>query len=121
MTYTVGQSLSPETPSHNLIYEEPNLKLFLTDLGDGELSFHADIQEKITLSRIKHFNDIFIKVLAGLVERGVPYLKTYVRTETEFNFAVFFGFEPTENVRTVWYRDGSEIAYHELVIGLEEY
>lgn len=98
LTYTVGQSPSPATPSLNLVYADPDgsASMYLIDSGDGELHVHVDVKGEITKSRLKHFEEVFLAMVLGLIERGLDHIGTWVQsTPEQIRFAEFFGFEET--------------------------
>ena len=113
----VGQWQLPGTPSFNLVYKEPELAFYLVDLGTGELQFHADIQGKFPLSRMKHIEKVFITLVAALADKGMTQLVTWVNDDspTKIRFAEFFGFEQTDFMKILQYEDGSELLMREMI------
>jgi len=115
---TVGQWQLPAQPSLNKVYEEPGLSLFLIDVGDGEIQFHADIQGEITLSRMKHFDKVFWTLIALLADKGMTSLTTWVNygDDKQKRMAEFFGFETTGFMKFLELEDGQERTMAEMLL-----
>src|SRR6476469_9787544 len=98
LTYTVGQSPLPETPFLNVIYTDQydGSRLFLLR-EDDEYYLIPDIKSPVTISRLKKFEEVFIAVTLGLIERGVTHVNVWVNANEvkDYNLALFFGFEET--------------------------
>lgn len=121
MISTVGQLQSQVEPSLNLIYRDKGGSLYLLDVG-GVLTMHASIRGKITLSRLKHFNEVFNCAVVGLMDRGFKTVETWVEDGNleQERFAEFFGFEHTDFYRLVTDQEGTEILYREMRYDIPE-
>jgi len=115
LTYTVGQSQSLATPSLNVVYEEPGATLYLAFIG-GIFTVHTDIRGDLTPSRVKHFGSVFMHLVAGLEDRGMDHIDTWVEKDNwdQKRFAEFFGFEDTGFFKCLEFEDGSEKLYEEM-------
>jgi hypothetical protein len=98
LTFTVGQSQLPGTPHLNRVYmdEDGNFSVYLIDVGDGTLQIHSSIKGKVTISRMKHFEQVFLGIVLGLMERGLDHIDTWVFEDPkQIRYSEFFGFEMT--------------------------
>jgi len=99
----VGQSPQPGTPSLNIVYKDKDVTCYLVDIGEGDLSFHADVHAPtVGHNLMRKFSEIFSFITLGLIERGMDHLDTWVEDdEKQFNFASFFGFEETGFLKSI--------------------
>lgn len=106
----------PVTPSLNRIYQEPGLEVYFVDFGDGSLHIHVHNEGKITLSRLKHMEDIWTQIVIGLEERGMDHVDTWVEYNNpkQSRYAEFFGFEFTGFLKNVKFVNGQEILFEEM-------
>lgn len=107
----VGQSPQPGTPSLNIVYKDNDVTCYLIDIGEGNLSFHADLHGKRPGHRLmRKFTEIFSFIILGLIERGMTHLDTWIEDdELQFNFASFFGFEETGFLKSIPIGHGSKL------------
>lgn len=118
MISTVGPWQLRGQPSLNRVYSEEGLDLYLIDVGDGELQFHAQIEGEISLSRMKHFDKVFWTLIALLDEKGLDHLITWIEydNEKQKRMAEFFGFEMTGFIKSLELENGSEKFMEEMVL-----
>ena len=104
------------TPRLNCIYQEPGASVYLVDFGDGSLTLHVSFTGKITLSRIKHFEEIWSMIVIGLWERGSTTVDTWIEynNETQRRFAEFFGFENTGFLKEMEFNNGTSMLMEEM-------
>jgi hypothetical protein len=104
LTYTVGQSSLPERPFLDRLYSEDGAELYL--LHDGQdFVLHAAVEGSVSHNRLKHFDEVFLAVILGLIEQGLDHVMATVplHEPDKINFAKYFGFEEMPSVRV--YKD----------------
>lgn len=112
----VGQLQLPETPLLEVLYEEPGSMLFLIRDEEGELSLSAHVEGEITHNRLKHFDEIFISVIAGLIEQGLENITAWVpMNEGNLNFARYFGFEDLQSIKAIRLNNGRKKIFREMI------
>lgn len=112
----VGQSQFPEKPFLDVLYQEPGATLFLINDPEDNYLLHAEVEGKITHNRLKHFDKIFIAVIAGLIERDLDHVLAWVPlNEGKLNFARYFGFEELPSIRMLINANGDRIPLQEMI------
>lgn len=90
--------------------------LFLLRDEDGELSLTAHVEGEVTHSRLKHFDKVFIAVIAGLIEQGLEHITAWVPVaEGNLNFARYFGFEDLQSLRAIRLDNGRKKILREMI------
>jgi len=86
------------------------------DAGTGELTLHAHITGPIPLSRLKWFEEVFLRIVLGCAERGMKEIVTWVDydNETHSRFAEFFGFEESGFLKLLRMDNGQEFLMKEM-------
>lgn len=99
----VGQLRTLEIPNLNTVYEDDTGELLLHNVkGDGSLLvLHADVIPTIDRRILEHYAVILNSLCEQLSQKGFPSLKTWVLTDEQMRYAVFFGFVPTGNEVTI--------------------
>lgn len=113
----VGQSQLPATPFLERIYSEDGAELFMIVDESGEFALHATVTGKVTHNRLKHFDEIFIAVIRGLLERGLDHVVAWVPAHSQgnLNFVEYFGFEPLESLKVVPSPNGGQVVLREFI------
>lgn len=110
LIFTVGQSQLPETPSFNIVYTDPDFTVYLITIGHGELSVHIDLKSIITKRIFKRMQEVFGYLCAGLEDRGLDHIDTWVFAEDDrtIHLATLFGFEETGFMKIVEMTNGED-------------
>jgi hypothetical protein len=85
-----------EIPNLKRVYEDETGELWLFKINE-DYTLHAFVQDCTKLSLMKHYRTIMIELCDQLKAKGIPALKTWVQTDEQYKYAMFFGFEPTGN------------------------
>lgn len=112
----VGQSQFPEKPFLDVLYEEESATLFLINDAEDNYILHAEVSGPVSHNRLRHFDDIFLSVIAGLMERELDHVIAWVpMNEGNLNFARYFGFEELPSIRIVPTADGGRQSLQEMI------
>lgn len=117
LTSKDGPSLSPGTPSLNLVFQEPGLSCWFIDVGDGTLTFHINNEEELTPARFKHLDKVWLDIVLALRLRGMKEIYTWIEYDNieQQRFAEYFGFELTDFLKEITFENGTEMLMAEMI------